>query len=359
MNKILLLLIAFTFTLSAIETLPMQQTGGTQSISSSCSNSLCTITLNTGTQLYFSIKNDTNQNLKITKFEISKTYNGSTVIESTTTDQSLLGGNSFSHNETVNLGYTTIYAQIANYWTATYYITNLDTGEKFSNSLRWDNDFSSSSVVAEDLTEFTRNVSNTAELRTALTQAANDGRDDIIVLANGTYKTTDDGLGQFKYSTSEKHTLTLRGSSSANVILDGDKSSRVLYIYGGTSLHLEKLTVQNGHLTSNQNGAGVYVDKTTDYYQHTDVYLDSVTIKDNNATDWNSGGGLYIKDGNIYVLKSVIENNYAYNGGGFYSNRYAGSNAEIRRSIIRNNSVYDTLRGGAGFYSDYAQIYNS
>ena len=139
--------------LNAIDTLPISETGYTKSISSSCVNSSCTITINTGSQLFFTIENNTNKNLVLTKFEILKTYNGTSVVTTSTTDKELLGGTTFDSGETVALGYTLIYGQIANYWTAKYYITDTDTGEKYSNSLKWDNDINTFSVTTEDLTE--------------------------------------------------------------------------------------------------------------------------------------------------------------------------------------------------------------
>jgi len=79
-------------------------------------------------------------------------------------------------------------------------------------------------LTASTLTLFahTFNVSTTPELRTALNTAATNGEDDTIILADGTYKTTDDGGGTFIYFSNEANNLTLKGSSSANVILSGD-----------------------------------------------------------------------------------------------------------------------------------------
>ena len=60
----------------------------------------------------------------------------------------------------------------------------------------------------------TFNVSTTPEFRTALETSATNGEDDTIILADGTYKTTDDGKGTFIYLSNESNSLTLQGSSS-------------------------------------------------------------------------------------------------------------------------------------------------
>ncbi|MBD3798255.1 MAG: hypothetical protein IE887_11165, partial [Campylobacterales bacterium] len=73
----------------------------------------------------------------------------------------------------------------------------------------------------------TFNVSTTPELRTALETAATNGEDDTIVLADGTYKTTDDGGGTFIYFSNEANKLTLQGSSAENVILSGDNQNQI------------------------------------------------------------------------------------------------------------------------------------
>lgn len=82
-------------------------------------------------------------------------------------------------------------------------------------------------AISLTLSAQTFNVSTTPELRTALTTAATNGQDDTIILADGTYKTTDDGQGTFKYLSNEDNNLTLKGSSSANVILSGDHVEQI------------------------------------------------------------------------------------------------------------------------------------
>ena len=108
----------------------------------------------------------------------------------------------------------------------------------------------------------TFNVSTTSELREALETAATNGEDDTIVLADGVYKTTDDGQGTFIYLSNEANKLALIGSSSENVILSGDHVDQI-FNHQSTEdapLKLEKLSFVDGNNTDNGHGGGVYTD---------------------------------------------------------------------------------------------------
>jgi|GEM_PF-6092002 len=69
----------------------------------------------------------------------------------------------------------------------------------------------------------TFNVSTIQELRQALQDAAGNGQSDVIQLADGTYKTTDDGGGAFTFLDNKNYDMTIQGSSAENVVLSGDK----------------------------------------------------------------------------------------------------------------------------------------
>lgn len=72
----------------------------------------------------------------------------------------------------------------------------------------------------------THYVSDTPELRQALLDAAQNGLDDRIILADGIYKTTDDGEGTFTFSSTEDKYLSIEGMSNTNTILSGDNKDR-------------------------------------------------------------------------------------------------------------------------------------
>ena len=202
----------------------------------------------------------------------------------------------------------------------------------------------------------TFNVSTTPEFRTALLSATQNGEDDTIVLANGTYTTTDDGLGTFEYLDNEVYDLTLIGSGSENVILDGAEQHRIFRhdSIEGAKLHLEKLTFVHGGSPINDvdNGGGLFANKA------------ALTIVDCNFSNNQAvnGGGFFTPYGNyadVKISNTVFENNRARKsnyasgsglGGGFYAN----GSVDINNSSFISNSagMVDFYAGsGAGFYA--------
>ena len=180
------------------------------------------------------------------------------------------------------------------------------------------------------LTAATFNVATTPELRTALETAATNGEDDTIMLADGTYKTTDDGGGTFIYLSNEANKLTLIGSGSENVILSGDNLHQILN-HNSTEdapMSIEKLSFVDGN-----NTATTYPD--------------------------NYGGGLYT-DYNIEVLHCNFTNNSAQYGGGF-----SAQEAFVNNSTFANNQATLTIGtsryvgAGGGFSATVTNVANS
>ncbi len=199
------------------------------------------------------------------------------------------------------------------------------------------------------------NVSTTPELRTALSNAATNGEDDTITLADGIYKTTDDGQGTFIYFSNEANELTLVGSSSENVILSGDNQEQILNHQSTESapMKLEKLSFVDGNNT-HDSGGGVY----TDYL----IEINNCTFNNNYAS--SNGGGLYSKyadfqstyanktQNSVVIFASIFSNNTSRsNGGGFYS----VGGASVTDSIFSNNTSNGS---GGGFYSCYDAWYD-
>lgn len=191
-------------------------------------------------------------------------------------------------------------------------------------------------ILTSSLLAQTFNVSTTPEFRTALTSAASNGEDDTIILADGTYKTTDDGVGTFIFLDNEDYNLTVIGSSSENVILSGDHQNQIFHHQStlNAPLNLEKLSFVDGNNT-NGTGGGV---KTTETIQ-----IEDCNFSNNSSS--SSGGGFY-STSTVDVLNSTFVNNRSLyqEGGGFYSSLTANvSNS----SFLDNNSHYS----GGGFYS--------
>ncbi len=215
----------------------------------------------------------------------------------------------------------------------------------------------------------TFNVSTTPELRTALETAATNGEDDTIILADGTYKTTDDAGGTFIYLSNEANKLTLQGSSSENVILSGDSTDQILNHQSteDAPMTLEKLSFVEGNITEGLGG-GVYTDYSivvTDcnftnnsarsskgggfYSSRTSTTVTNSTFTNNSAK--YGGGGFASYASSITVTNSTFTNNSASHGGGFAS--YASSITVTNSTFTNNSSNYAGGSKGGGFYSSY------
>jgi hypothetical protein len=180
-------------------------------------------------------------------------------------------------------------------------------------------------------------VSTTQEFRQALLSATGNGEADTILLADGTYKTTDDGGGTFTFSDNDAHDLTIQGSSPENVILSGEDTDRVLSFTSTTStatIHLVGLSVVQG--SSDTNGGGIYAG---DLYS---VTLTNCALSGNIAGSY--GGGFY-GIGPLTVTNSSLTGNTAGSrGGGFYG----GGLLTLLGSTITDNTAGTS---GGGFHT--------
>lgn len=182
-------------------------------------------------------------------------------------------------------------------------------------------------------------VSTTAELREALASAATNGEDDTIILANGTYKTTDDGGGTFDYFSNEANKLTLKGSSAENVIVSGDNQHQILNHESTLEAHLTLIGICFADGSSADDSGGISADYSVEV-------VDSKFV--NNSTQNGFGGGFssrYLAE----VSNSIFQGNSARAGGGFYSAIGASvSNSEFRgnRAPVGGGGNFSGLGGG-------------
>lgn len=189
-------------------------------------------------------------------------------------------------------------------------------------------------------------VSNTTDFRAALNSASSNSQDNIIILANGLYKTTDDNLGTFIYSSDSQYELKIIGSSLTNTILSGEETNQILNIYAVNQINvtIDNITLQKGNAGSESGGA---------LYINTSSTLNNVLIKNNKA---GSGAGIFADDSPLVINNCVItENNATNNGGGIYVN----SRLDLNNTTISNN--FATYRGGGinGRFSSKISIDNS
>jgi len=200
----------------------------------------------------------------------------------------------------------------------------------------------------------TFNVSTTQELREALLNAAQNGQSDTIILANGTYATTDDGGGTFIFLDNENYDLTIKGSSAENVVLNGGDVHQVIKINVvgyDVLITLDSLSIINGY-SANSGGGG--------FYTKENLLIQNCQILENNSYGVDHyGGGFYVEGGSVTITGSNISNNSAsassfYNYGGGFCVFGVGGQVNITDSTISNNS---TVNGhGGGFFIDMGQL---
>lgn len=94
------------------------------------------------------------------------------------------------------------------------------------------------------------NVSNSDELREALSKSANNNQDDVITLQKGTYLTSTKGV--FLFQDNQQHNLTIKSAahlSAKDVILDGGHMSQIINYQNSknSTLYLKGVTLQNGN----------------------------------------------------------------------------------------------------------------
>lgn len=188
----------------------------------------------------------------------------------------------------------------------------------------------------------TFNVSSTAELRQALSDAASNEEDDTILLADGTYNTNDDGVGTFVYLSTENSSLTLRGSGPNRVTLSGNNTNKILNhsTTVDASLIVEGLSFIDA--VSYDNGGAIFASHT----------IEVINCRFNNNQTSTHGGAIYSMDtstgnaidGPIVILRnSVFTNNQAQSGGAIYAR-----NIDITNSQFSNNLA---LRDGGAILS--------
>ena len=185
------------------------------------------------------------------------------------------------------------------------------------------------------------NVSTVTELRQALENASANGENDKILLSAGTYKTTSDGLGTFKFNDNEEFNLTIEsveGLSRDDVVLSGDHSMQVFNFNNtkNSTLIFRGVSIIDGN--SSTNGGGIYSNQN--------IEVENCDITNNNSD--NKGGGFYANV--AIVTNSTISDNNSYLGGGFYTGTTTVSN-----STISNNT---SSRNGGGFYSGITTVTN-
>ena len=226
-------------------------------------------------------------------------------------------------------------------------------------------------------------VSDSFGLRTALADAAVNREDNTIYLAPGTYKTTADFGGTFKYSElGGAQDLTIYGVDRDSVILDGDGFSDVLDIAGSSTdrVTLENITIQNGlrgvsfsgaigivknsvvqnnTLAVYPNGAGIYAS-----YR---LILESTLVKGNHLIFGSSSRGAGVYSSRSLTMKDTeISGNQItgvganYYGAGLYTLGYLESDSSVvMDNTITTSGEFADAQGGGIFAYEGVDLWNT
>ena len=179
------------------------------------------------------------------------------------------------------------------------------------------------------------NDSGLGSLRHALA-IANDGDAVTFVVTGSIVLTTGELL--------VNKSITISGPRAANLVVDGNASSRVFHIASDQTVSIARLTVRNGNVTAN-DGGGIYND-------HAALTLNNCTITANVA---GYGGAIY-NDGlggsaTLEISNSNIHDNIATHTGGSICNdgsESGNASLTISNSALNGNSA----PFGGGIYND-------
>jgi CSLREA domain-containing protein len=192
---------------------------------------------------------------------------------------------------------------------------------------------------------------------------------EIIELPTGSYVLS---LGQLEIQNS----LSLKGEGPYNSIIDADRRSTVLFIYGDASpiVSISGVTLRNGMGGSSISGAGIYIAGGATLTLTDSVVRDNETRAPgagianggslqlirtsirNNSLPLGTGGGVQFSGGGIMnfssatlnINQSTISGNQATRGGGI---RNAGGTLRITNSTISGN-IANTRGGGIMNYGN-------
>ena len=210
------------------------------------------------------------------------------------------------------------------------------------------------------LTAETFNVSNVPDLRNAFLNASTNHQHDTIILAKGTYKTTEDGFGPFDFLDNEAYDLTIQaesGLTAEDVILDGDKTDTVLISNGGRTFFLKNLTITQGKEHGVFSWQDVEIDRCEihhngDKINEEDYHGGGIAVKvlklTNSDVSYNMsgrrGGGIDIIgfDGFDY---SFIDNSYIHHN---ESDGWGGGINTVGHLTITNSRISSNIAHGRG-----------
>ena len=195
------------------------------------------------------------------------------------------------------------------------------------------------------------NVSTEEQLRAAIQEANGNGEINQIILGPGVYTLLgaagEDGglLGDLDIESS----MTLRGASTKETVLDGAGNDRIFDIDGNISVRISDLTITNGNIEV-ESGLGGAVS-----VHDSQLTLERVRILESN-TPHGGAAGLYMENAEVFISDSEFSGNITDSNGGAIAS--VNSSLEITNSTFSGNIAGDD--GGAIYLSgSTAVIINS
>lgn len=149
--------------------------------------------------------------------------------------------------------------------------------------------------------------------------------------------------------------LTIAGTSSSNIILDGNGADRILDVRPGADLTISGVTVRNGNPIGSVEGGGIRVQA-------------SLTMSNSVITD-NQAGGIFNNGGGVVLTAVTVSNNsggqgiqnlnqavLTFNGGEVIGNTSGGianatSTASLSDLVVSNNSGSGGVTNSGGTLS--------
>ena len=191
----------------------------------------------------------------------------------------------------------------------------------------------------------TFNVSDVSALSSALSTASNNGEDDTINIAAGTYAFS---TPLFYNAATGEGNLIVSGDSALTTILDGGESSRLLEFSvssgQGATITISNLTLQNGSDVT----SGAMVVSLVD----TNLTLDSCIFQNNHSTTSGPGAAyIYSHENQLSNVSCRVQNSIFINNLSDGSDGSLLVHTAVSHLDLINNTFANNESTGSGHYA--------
>ena len=201
-------------------------------------------------------------------------------------------------------------------------------------------------------------IATAAQLQSALDEAEDNGKHDVLQLAQGVYGISENGRGEFHYSSSEPFHLAIEGGyddnftaqslEPAKTVLDGEGLAGVLHIDSESDsseveVLLESITAQNGR-TERYSPPGVSI-----YCACGFIGVHNCAIVDNVSSYSDAGIVAHVSMGSVTLANNVIAGNTSDSGmAGCTISTWKSGIVRLINNTIADNHQLDLHRNGSG-----------